>query len=238
MRNSKFSVVSSYATDILVNAQGEIISKQDGGPALYVMRALEECNVKADIISGKKIIVEILLKDSQEFGRVPVLPQKNRVNTNALKPWTIISTVCNEWVLSAPLPDKLMVDLQGFVRDGSNFGKKTLSPEINKFAGEIYCLKGTEEEVACLTKKAIERQKTRMLVITNGPKPVTLYVNNEKSMISVVAVENPKDTIGAGDSFFAYFAAGLHQGLMPSRAVRYANCKTAVFLQKKSVNKI
>ena len=223
---------STYSVDSLVNEQGEVLAVRAGGPALFILRVLERELISFKLRFGQQIGVDILINDKGEFGRVPRQPQRRTINA-AHADWAVVSTVLDEWQLVEPLPTMLFVDLQGFVRDGGNFGKKQPSKIIEDLAGKIFCLKGTREEINCLSKSALGIQKKKLLVITDGDKGVELYCRGQKQQIQITKVGGLVDTIGAGDTYLAYFVAAMFRGDTPLVAAKYAAVNTSKFLKTK-----
>lgn len=234
MGKEKIAVVSTEANDILINSEGKIFSRQPGGPTLFIERALKDSRVPYKLFKSDVIDVHILVTDEGEFGKVPSRPIQRKLGELNVRQWAIVSTVLNEWIINdGPLPDKLFIDLQGFVRDGNDFGKKRRWEEINEFADKVFCLKGTEEEVACLPPAIIEDQKNRLLIITKGTEGADIFDRRKFTHISVEEVTGIPNTIGAGDSFLAYFVAAMYQGSEPAEAGAIAAQKTTEFLKQK-----
>ena len=234
MSKRYINILSSFSKDRLIDEQGTVLALQAGGPALFIKNTLENTGVPFKLNCGTPIEVEILITNKGEFGRISQLPRQ-QTNDLALADWAIVSTVLDEWQLNEPLPSKLFVDLQGYVRDGSDFGKKQTSTIINRLAGKVFCLKGTKEEVSYLAKNSLERQKKKLLVITNGSQGVELYYRGKYKYFPVSKVENLSNTIGAGDTFFAYFVASMFQDDNPAVAAQYAIEQTNKFLKTKQV---
>ncbi len=233
MSTMPLSVVSSFATDTLVNQSGKILNQQAGGPAFFIESALKKAKIPYKLFSGKTIGVEILVTPSGEFGRVITSPVQKSTDSLKFSDWAIISTVLDEWRLAEPLPEKLFVDLQGYVRDGKDFGKKKVNETINQLAGSVFCLKGTKEEVGYLSSTAQERQKKQLLVVTDGDKGVEVFNQGTYTKMVPKKVKSLRNTIGAGDTFLAYFVASMYQGNAPETAARYAVDATTDFLTNK-----
>lgn len=104
---------------------------------------------------------------------------------------------------------------------------------IEDFAGKIFCIKGTREEVSYLSKSGLELQKRKLLIITAGDKGIELYCRGKNWQIPITAVSGLADTIGAGDTFLAFFVVAMFQGYAPLVACKYAAAKTTQFLQAK-----
>ena len=225
------NVMSTLSTDTLLDEQGKVLAVQAGGPALFIESVLKATSTPYKINYGDRIDVGILLTPRGEFGRIQKAPKK-QFTLNGSE-WGIVSTVLDEWQVSDPLPDKLFVDLQGYVRDGKDFGKKQTSKTIDRLAGRIFCLKGTKEEVSYLSKAALERQKQKLLLVTDGGQEVQLFYKGRSTFLPVSKINDLNDTIGAGDTFLAYFVASMFRGNTPLIATRYAIEQTSIFLSSK-----
>ncbi len=58
---NEISVLSTWATEILKNDQGEVLSRQDGGPIMFIRDALKNSGVKNRLYFGPRVDVEILI---------------------------------------------------------------------------------------------------------------------------------------------------------------------------------
>lgn len=231
----RISVLSTYATDKLVRSNGEIISEQPGGPIIFLENALRAAQVPYRLYHGEQIDVEILITDEGEFGKIPH-PAKPLPLPVDVSDWIIISTLLREWNLGgvAFFRGKVFVDIQGYVRNGNDFGKKMIWEEAKEFAKNIFCLKGTREEVSCLPAEVQKDQKeNRLLIATDGRKGLELFYQGEGLHIPTTRVVTPRDTIGAGDTFFGYFVASMYKGSNPEEAARYATDEAIEFLARK-----
>lgn len=236
MKNSKVSVVSSYARDTLVDERGNIISSQEGGPLIFIKNALEINNVPHELFYGPKIEIEILVADSGEFGKLASKITSKEIDFKNLSDWTIISTLSDEWRFNK-IKDykkgKIFVDIQGYVRDGNNFGGKKFWEESQFFNDKIFCMKGTREELCYLPEKVIEDQKKRLLIITDGEKGVEIHSRNKRRYFNLKKRVVVKNTIGAGDTFLGSFIAKLFKGYSIEESAIFAQKQTSIFLQKK-----
>lgn len=229
------SVLSTYANDVLLRENGEIIAQQKGGPILYIESALKDSGVPYKLYFGETLTVEILIKDGKEFGRIPQKPESKEVPSD-ISDWVIVSTLLQEWNLQAikGSKKKFFVDLQGYVRKGDDFGEKRVWEEVCEFDESIFCMKGTREEVSYVPKSSLEKQKERMLIITDGEDGGEIFYNGINKKFPLKDKIHPKDTIGAGDTFFSYFVAALYNGKDPFESMESAQLETVVFLKKKN----
>lgn len=53
--NSKISVYSTKAIDVLLKPNGEIISQQPGGPILFIEKVLKESGMPFEAFSGETV---------------------------------------------------------------------------------------------------------------------------------------------------------------------------------------
>jgi len=228
------TIMSSYSDDILINTPGKIIAIQKGGPAAFIEQAIRGERLPYKLFSGKRIEVEILVTPNGEYGKVTAKPCRRSMQDYPLTDWTIVSTILDEWQLAEPYPEKMFVDLQGYLRDGIDFGKKRTNETVNRLAGNVFCLKGTKEEVSYLPKMAQVRQKQRLLVVTNGNKEIMVFNKGKLTNLNPRKVYGLNNTIGAGDTFLACFVAAMYRGDAPEPAAAYAAGKTTDFLLDKS----
>lgn len=238
MSKDPITIVSTYANDILLNNDQEILARQPGGPAMFIENALQNADVPYVLQAGKRVDMEILMVGGEEFGRLPQRPDRLSLDEVNLTEWTIVSTLLNEWDIAAiaKVPARLFIDLHGFVRDGNDFGKKVQWSADKRFTDTVYCIKGTEEELEYVPDEVREKQKERLLVITKGADGADIYYKNKMTHVPAQVVKNPVDTIGAGDTFLGYFVAAMYGGSDPVVAAEYAASKTALFLGQKATS--
>lgn len=229
---SKITALSTFTNDVLIK-NGKIIGTQKGGPAFYIQQALMREQVLFSLITATLMTVEILLTKKGEFGRVLNNPVPKKVNFSKIRvPYLIISSVLNEFDLSE-LPKyqgKVFLDIQGYVRNGNDFGKKSLWRPQQEIFNKIFCLKGTQEELAYLPARYIQTQKQKILLITKGVRGCEAFIFGKRFLIKPTKKITAQNTIGAGDSFLAYFVANLIIIKNVFTGVKYATKKTAEFL--------
>ena len=140
----------------------------------------------------------------------------------------LISTLLDEFDLKA-FGKFCCVDLQGYVRDGSDFGKKRAfdSEELEKFD----VVKVTKYEVQYIPKDRVKRLKT--LVITDGEKGFEVIQEGNRQKFTIKKIDAP-DTIGSGDTFFAAFCVEYYRTNDITKSAEFANCVTREFLLEKS----
>lgn len=228
------TLLSSYAHDIVINSITKARTIKPGGPALFVEEVFKKEDILYNPIVKKDIQVEVTVYKNGEKSRIlPISSTEAPVEMFA--DTVLISTLLREWDLSklSGYKGKAFLDVQGYVRDGSNLGGKKHWDSINDIIDSVYALKGTKEEIHYLSKTVVAKQKNKIMIVTNGSNPVDLYVKNTKYTLPVVKVVNLQNTIGAGDTFYAYFVVDVVKGVDPIEATKHAIKKTNNFLQRK-----
>lgn len=229
------SVISTYATDRLIDGKSkQVMREQRGGPVLYLVKALEELGLKPQIYTGEELLVEILVQEHDEFGSVRQQPDHLPLPILDSQA-AIVSTILDEWDLgnANAYKGKLFVDIQGYVRDGSDFGKKKAWATIETLAQSIFCLKGNTVEIGMLPPDVVEDQKkNRMLIITKDREGVEIFYKGKRVEDKPTTIIHPPNTIGAGDTFFANFVYQFMTTENVESATRFALDKTSEFLSQ------
>ncbi|MBI3334951.1 MAG: hypothetical protein HY001_00425 [Candidatus Portnoybacteria bacterium] len=232
-REIKITILSTFANDKLVSENGVIVGKQNGGPAFYIEQALKDEGVFFTLKTGLKMEVKILITKDGEFGKVPKRPTQKGVRFSQIKtPFLLISSVLNEFNL-ANLPTfkgKIFFDVQGYVRNGNDFGRKKLWKPSKEILANIFCLKGTKEELQNIPKQYIEAQKQKILLITKGKLGCEIFAFAKRYIVKPSKVIASKNTIGAGDTFFAYFVSCFAKTANVLDSAKYAVKRTSAFL--------
>ncbi len=234
VQRKTISIVSTYATDRLIDAKtNQIIQEQKGGPILYIIRVLEKLGLQPKVYAAEEMLVEILICDDDEFGKID--PPRNRVKLPQLNTeFAIVSTILDEWDLSPAFnyAGKLFVDIQGYVRDGSAFGKKRVWNEIRDISPYIFCLKGNDVEIGMLPQDVVyDQKKNRMLIITKGREGAEAFYRQKYVACRPPSVIRPRNTIGAGDTFFASFVAKFMETNDIMESNKFALSQTTNFLK-------
>lgn len=233
--SNKVIILSSFARDVLLNKDGKTLREQKGGPAYFIQAVLKKENVNFGIPYRPMLKVKIIMTSKGEYGKIELSQKPIMVNWQSInEPMILISTILDEFDLEniKDYKGQIFIDVQGYVRDGKDFGKKK---RWNINVNSIFCIKGTEEELSYLPKDVLEKQKRKMLLVTRGIKGSTLYFKNKVITARPATVIKSIDTIGAGDSFFAFFISMYLQSNNPKKSLEYATFKTASFLAMKSI---
>ena len=231
------TLVSSFATDRIIQ-YGQLVRTQRGGPAYYLMTAFEKSSTQVNVITGEEMVVDILIsKKSGEHGRIngnkaiQPLPEIKSPNV-------VVSTLLQEWELTSVInyPGRVFVDIQGYVRDGSDFGKKKYWQEKECVNDKIFCMKGTSEEMTYVPESQLKKQKGKMLVVTKGKEGVEAYYKGKNYEFRPRHVIRSKYAIGAGDTFFANFVSRFVKTGDFSGSIEHAMDKTSELLESLKFN--
>ncbi|OGL88966.1 hypothetical protein A3H75_02900 [Candidatus Uhrbacteria bacterium RIFCSPLOWO2_02_FULL_51_9] len=177
--------------------------------------------------------VKILITKNGEFGKIPKKLKPKKVRFSRVRtPFLLISSVLDEFDLTnlSEFNGKVFFDVQGYVRDGNDFGKKK-SWKPNKIVFKnIFCLKGTAEELQNISKPRVEAQKQKILLITKGKLGCEIFAFGKQYIVKPTKVIISKNTIGAGDTFFAYFVSRFVKTTKVFDSAKYAVKRTSAFL--------
>lgn len=233
-QKAAITVVSTYSVDKLLNQSHQVVAEVEGGPALFIGQALRTHGVPYHIVCGDKIEVEILITPDGEYGKVPVLPEIRPINEKLLAKWAIVSTVLNEWQFMnlEAVPDRLFIDVQGFVRNPVDFGSKQRWDGIENLSFRPFGLKASDNEIHYLPPEFVEDQKKRLLLVTRGAEGADVYYEGRCTFVEADRVENLDNTIGAGDTFLGFVVAAMYTGKTAVEAAMCATEQTAVFLRE------
>lgn len=236
-KSDRVYIISTRSRDIVISESGDLLEDSYRGPAYFLERVFSKNFVPFDDALCKSLEVEILVTRDGEKGRVIKKPRQiHKTIDIKLAKWVVVSTVSDEWDLSSVDFHNSLVflDIQGYVRDGDFFGRKKNWLAAEEVSKSIFCLKGTREEMRYIPKTVVEEQKKKMLIVTDGIFGVELFYNSQRYFVPSNVVEGLRDTIGAGDTFFAEYISGLINNLEPERALARAVNETSDFLSQKS----
>jgi len=237
-KNKKITIFSTFTQDKIIDKKGGLISSQKGGPAFHISNVLKEENILFELITAPVMDIEILKTKDNEIGRVKTELKIQKIDFSKIKtPILVISTILNEFNLNgvSSFKGKVFLDVQGYVRDGSNFGgKKQFSPS-KEIVSSIFCLKGTEEEIKYISSDFIEQQKQKIIIITKGSSGCEVFISGERFKLKTKKTVNAFETIGAGDTFFAYLISQFSRNNDFLKSVKYAMDQTSKFLTIKTI---
>ncbi len=222
---SKFLVISSFAKDILIRENN--LEIREGGPAKFIKQVLNNLKISYKLAFSKKAIVEIDMRKGLEIGRIKKVYAIKSAKFNGP---VLVSTLLDEFKLKT-LGTFNCLDVQGYVRDGKIFGKKKkfYSNELNKFD----IIKATKEENNYLELKNFKG----LLIITDGKYGFSIKSGKNKYKFRVKPVRC-KETIGAGDTFFAYFCVSYYINRDIIKSAKFARLLTYRFLKTKYLSNL
>ncbi len=234
-------ILSTFTKDVLFDEAGSLVCTQQGGPAFYVTRVFKRESLPFTLTTGLVMGVEILLTKKGELGRVPMRPKrKSALFSNLKEKILVISTVADEFDLKglSDFKGQVFLDIQGFVRDRKGFGKKKIwRPNVNVFEN-IFCLKGTKQEMENIPVKFLQQQKKKIVLITNGRRGCKVFAFGKRYIVKPKKITNSISAIGAGDTFFAYFVSAFSNGRDVVSSVKHAVAKTSEFLSFQTLHHI
>lgn len=224
-------VFSTFSEDITYK-NGQLLKKYLAGPAFYIKNVLEKNKVDYKLFTGKNYLVKINILDNDEVGEIlskNIAQQKIHLDPDDD---VLISTITDEWILDNTIPKsaKIFLDIQGYLRifdKDNDFYKKS-------FWENIYCLKGTENEINNLPEQLIKKQKEKILIITKNKKGCSVFDHGKQYDFSTKEVR-AENTIGAGDTFLANFFIKYIKTNNLEKSSKFAIKKTSQFLKEKSI---
>ena len=220
----KAIIISSFAKDRLIMEKETIVNQ--GGPAKFITQVYDKLKIPYCLICGDQGIVEIDMRNMVEQGKIISIGKITyQIPNNA--EFVLISTLLDEFNLKASGKFNC-VDLQGYVREGSDFGKKKIfdSEELEKFD----IIKATKEEIKYIPKQIVT--KLKILLLTDGENGFEIMKCGKKQIFPINKVET-EDTIGAGDTFFAGFCIEYYKTRDIIKSAESAKDITKTFLNQK-----
>ena len=232
-RNKEITIFSTFTKDKIIDEQGTIMKEEIGGPAFYLSNVFTKEDILFNLVTGPVMEIEVLMTESGEVGKVNKKSKIRKIDFSKVKtPFIAISTILKDFDLINifSFKGKIFLDIQGYVRDGTKLGGKQHWIPSKKIMSSIFCLKGTEEEIKYISPSFIEQQKQKTMIITKGSLGCDVFVNNKKYMIKPQKQISILNTIGAGDTFFAYLITHFLKGTELLESAEYAVNKTSDFL--------
>lgn len=213
------TIIASYARDTVRSEDS--IEVRRGGPAYFIARALAKRGTRFVVHTGETIDVDIAVRDGRELSTVS---SGARIPNTATGGPVLVSTVLREFDLPS-LTGRYAIDVQGYVRDGAKRGGKRRfsEPALRR----AWLIKATREELAWIDPACIA--DTAVLLITDGSRGFEVR-GPESFRVRTEPIECA-DTVGAGDTLFAVFAAELLRGSTLRDAAERARVETESFLK-------
>lgn len=235
MRKNKITLISSFATDRLFDQNNILIREQEGGPAFFVSNVFKKTKLSYRIIPSPKMVTEIVLSDGNEFGKIGFYPALKIDYATIDTPYILISPILNEFSLKNvdKYKGEIFLDAQGFTRKYGEFGKKKKWITKEEIENSIFCLKVADYELPYLKKSFIKKQKKKILLLTQGAKGCAIYSFGKSFFVKPKRIIKSPDTLGAGDTFFAYFISQWTRTKNIYESASYAVDKTSNFLASK-----
>lgn len=233
------TILSTPARDTIRDKVKRTIREQPGGPALYLIKVFRREKIPFVTRLAPVINVEILVTKTKEIGRVTSPFRSTRVEFGKIKtPFLVVSTLLDEFSLDgiAKFKGQTFLDVQGYVRDGHDFGVKKNWTLPKKLYDSFYCLKGTAEELSYLPPELVRRQKQKALVCTKGADGVELFYQGQRYLVRPSRVIKANHTVGAGDTLFAFLISRYARTQELLDSVSYAVAKTSDFLAKRAAS--
>ena len=222
------TIVSSFAEDIYIDENEARIKTEIGGPAKFLSSVLDELDIDFFVVTGAPARVVIKIEKSEEFGKIEYVSPINLPDIQY--DLVIVSTLLNEFKLRKIKSNLVCLDIQGYVRNSTNFGTKKnfeFDPTI------VGVVKATERELNYLPVRLVEALKKKVLIVTQGSNGFTVYAYGNKFDFSVEQLQI-KDAVGAGDTFFAAFCVKYYKSKDPCLSAEFAKQVTDNFLKGKA----
>ena len=221
-------VFSTYTKDKIYK-NNKLLTLQNGGPALFFEKVLKDCKTNQKLNVGKLITINIKLIKNGEIGTIEGEVIKKMIDDNRKNDVVIVSTISDEWMLpNKESKSKAFLDVQGYVRAA----QKDRGIYQAAFWKNIFCLKGTQAEIAKLPRRIINDQKQRLLIITKGEKGCVIYSQGERFNFFGKKIQST-NTIGAGDTFFINFIIKFLKTKDVKKSGEFAISETEKFLLNK-----
>lgn len=232
---NKITILSTFASDKIIDEQGHLSGMQEGGPGFYFKKAFVKEKINFRLLTGQKLKVEILITRKGELGKIKERPLIKKVVFKKIKtPFLLISSVLDEFNLEQLHAFKGLVflDIQGYVRSKGSFGQKKNWRPNEMIFSNIFCLKATREELKYIPSKYIKEQKQKILLVTKGRFGCDVFYFGKKFAIKPEKIIKINNAVGAGDTFFAYFISKYIKTYNVIASVKYATARVSIFLEK------
>lgn len=206
---------------------------QEGGPFLYISRFLSKKDVSFTAPDQDKAIVDLYVDNEGERGNIiqneKIFFPENIESFSDI----IISTVSpNSMDLTyfSSIKNNIYLDLQGFTRANPTELERTIRNIFLNISPKI--IKGTKYEFE-LISNCVPTNKNTIFIQTNGVKGIDIIKNRRRRHVEIPRIVPSKDTIGAGDTFFASLVFHLIKNDSVYQSVKLAAIDVCDFLETK-----
>jgi sugar/nucleoside kinase (ribokinase family) len=232
-------VVSTLATDWIVDDSGGPPRPVPGGPGHYIPRALQLLGAPCNLITGSAVNVEVRHGDDGEVYRLEAIP-RIPLPPSLVAPAVIVSPIVQEIDPDA-FPDVtglLALDIQGLVRRPEVWTDATEGPfHLAPLLRRAALVKGSVDEVALLDDESRDALACTTLLLTGGHRGARIIAPEGETRVDANRVET-ENTIGAGDSFLAALVWALVCGRPMTTAAAEAARFTEQMLRTRATNEL
>ena len=204
-----YAIVSTFATDIIYFLDKRIVEKHPGGSGYWIRRVFDKNNINYTIFSGEyEASIEAKITEGQPLpGKIknlsPII-----IREKASFDGTVICTMKDEFNILdvGKISGVIALDVAGFTRKGK-WGEKKGKVELppSRIRKKITILKANHEELPFIPKEWIDEQKQkRILLHTLGGNGVDMWTRGKQYHFKAPDLQ-PKNVLGAGDTFIASF---------------------------------
>ncbi|WP_162950371.1 PfkB family carbohydrate kinase [Rhizobium jaguaris] len=205
-----------------------LMDDEDGRAARASLSAAGFDDAHITMAPGKTEPLEILLEPNGE--RTIIAPSRARSI-----PLEISSTLDADaaYVNAVHLGEKLVGDLEAIPLIVSQLPLDPATPRPADFVITSRSDVSNDISAAWHRARQVCGPRLRTLVVTDGPRPITLFDGRSNTNIQPPATVEATDTIGAGDRFAGSFLLAILQGHAPSSAAFEASRVTVDWLREK-----
>lgn len=239
MKNG-LSLVSTYVDDIFISHDNKILKIDRAGPMYYLDRSIDR-SIPKNLIFDQKITINLFVTedgkpDETRHRGVVYQPIESKIiDISKLKNWMIVSTVFDEWDISAlkQYHGKICIDIQGCVRKYPYMGIKQRPDKFLDILSFAYCLKGTKNEISYIPPEIINNvQMKGIVLITDEDNIITILHKNNVAKVNPPTLKNIYISKGSGDVFFGSFISCLYNGIEPVESAKTSAYNTFLFLNE------